>query len=289
MHSARALPCSVYRRYDVKCTSPCARCGSGSELCRSAIFVIVPALPALLRRRQQQFRMSRSRKNAFKRAQNALVRFALSSDDTVQTRALLQYIKEMRVARAPILRSPRALYRYFDIPPVPMWIWIREGRRDPAFVRYLGFHVDAFERIAEACRADLAKYDHDLPVGPGRATKMGYKDVVAFTLRRLQLNVSKDLEVLMMEFGITLGTVSKLVKETRGLLLPFLQPYITRGLPTADAAKEQLEGFYAQHRTPDIDPDVMRLMNLCLIIDGTRTGGRPSRGAPTSLRGDSFS
>ena len=108
------------------------------------------------------------------------------------------------------MRAPRYPYVQADFPETSMWDYLREHKRDGAFMRFLGFPHWAFMEIAERCRKFLPQYDLEARAAagtPGVKPLYDYIDCTAIALRRLrhQRDLTERLQVDFFRNDSTLG------------------------------------------------------------------------------------
>ena len=146
--------------------------------------------------------------------------------------------------------TPRAVLRVADISPMPFWRWTRRRRRNNAFVRFLGISVSMFDTICALCRPHLPRnLDPDTPRTRGPRPRFDYVDVVAMCLRRLQVNCSKQQEVIRIEFGGSAGLVSQLLSAGRPILDGVMTTWEPARIeyPSTTAAARALQAAVSLH------------------------------------------
>jgi len=100
-----------------------------------------------------------------------------------------------------------------------------------AFIRFLAFPPFVFDIICELVRAhpDLpASRDPARAVGRrGQTPRFDYIDLTAMALRRFQLNSTKMLEILMIEFGATQSVISRSLSIILPIMADVVKKYVS--------------------------------------------------------------
>ena len=209
----------------------------------------------------------------------ALVRW-LANDDPLSEAGLADFDLFQEAdgfMRAGPVCSPPVKLGPDDVQPKSPWAWIKESPRESSFFKTLGIDFRSYMHMCEACRPSLAKYDRSVP-RPGPFTNLNHEDVVAVVLRRYQKNSERELEDLVREFGGSLSTMSRILDDTDGILLPVLRPYLRGGLRRPDRAlgDEMQRAFIMQHGRPPFTFEQWKALNLLYAIDGTKSPAESS-------------
>lgn len=176
-----------------------------------------------------------------------------------------------RLLLAPVLVSPRARHLAYHMQETSFWAHLRDKRKDGAFMRFTGLHIEGFRQLGVAFKPFVPKYDRDVPRGFGRSPVMDHWDLLAFMLCRLQLLTRKDNQVLAQTFKMSGGNVTKTVAYALPRFFNCLRAnHLARIEYPTQAAVDAMEVAYvAQHGAPVWGPVVARQLNVALIIDGS--------------------
>ena len=166
--------------------------------------------------------------------------------------ALLRLFAAWKDVYTPALRAPRLRrLRQSELPTIPLWTFWRRERFDVAIMRMLGVPLIVYDALCDHAREHLAAYD-DAAVRHGPPSRFDYFDVVAITLRRLQVYGPKWLEILETEFGATGSLVWRALEAGIPAVIRVLRklPGAAVRYSTVAELEKAWEGFVAQHGEP---------------------------------------
>ena len=176
-------------------------------------------------------------------------------DDTEDDDAIVASWRKFKLAAEvfePALRTPvlRRLYQH-ELPAVSLWSFFRRERGDVAFMRFLGVPLVVYDALCDHMRPHLDAYD-DKVLRRGPRTRLDYFDVVAITLRRLQVYGPKWKEVLELEFGAAATVVWRALQHGKVAILIVLRflPASAVRYHTVEELDIAWEGLVAQHGAP---------------------------------------
>jgi hypothetical protein len=150
------------------------------------------------------------------------------------------------------LRAPRLRRLYIaELPTTTVWKFYRRERYDVAIMRILGVPLVVYDALCDHAREFLGPFDPTVP-RPGPDTRLDYFDVIAITLRRLQVCGPKWLEILELEFGATASVVWRALDAGTTALVRVLRklPGAAVRYCTQEEMDEAWRGFVAQHGEP---------------------------------------